>query len=114
MTATNLTRNGLTDWLVQRLSAVILLAFIISILVFYLSNQPGLDYLTWRGYFSSWPMKIFTLIALLSLLGHMWVGLWTVITDYIKPFVLRVLSYTLLLGFVLVVLVWVGLLIFSL
>lgn len=114
MSSTNFARNGLSDWLVQRLSAVVLLAFVLGVAGFYAYSQPHMDYETWRGYFSSWGMKIFTFVALFSLLGHIWVGLWTVITDYIKPLSLRMLCYALLVLFVVVLLVWVGMVVFSL
>jgi len=35
-------------------------------------------------------MKIFTIAVLLSILSHAWIGLWTVITDYIKPMILKI------------------------
>lgn len=117
MSSTNLTRNGLTDWLIQRLSAVILLGFVLCVVGFYAwhlyAHQP-ITYDLWRGYFSSLPMKIFTVIALLSLLGHLWIGIWTIITDYIKPLVLRLLLQSSLLLFILTLLIWVGLVVFSL
>jgi len=34
-------------------------------------------------------MRIFSLLALISLGLHAWVGLWTITTDYIKPAALR-------------------------
>ncbi|MBE8183069.1 MAG: succinate dehydrogenase, hydrophobic membrane anchor protein [Candidatus Portiera sp.] len=117
MSSTNFTRNGLTDWLVQRLSAVVLLGFVLYVVGFYAWHSYlaiTMTYDLWYGYFSSLPMKIFTLIALLALLGHLWIGIWTIITDYIKPLVLRLLLQSLLLLFVLAILIWVGLIVFSL
>ena len=34
-------------------------------------------------------MQVFTILTLLSLLAHVWIGLWQVLTDYIKPVGLR-------------------------
>ena len=113
MSSTNFTRNGLTDWMLQRLSALVLLAFVLCVTGFYSWYQP-INYDLWHGYFSSMPMKIFTFVSLLALLWHLWIGMWTVITDYIKPVALRLLLQSLLLLFVLTVLVWVGLIIISL
>lgn len=115
--STNLSRSGLTDWLIQRLSAVILLAFVFCVVGFYAwHSYPtySLTYELWHAYFASLYMKVFTVIALLALLGHVWVGLWTIITDYIKPLFLRLLLQTLLLLFILTLLIWVGLVVFSL
>lgn len=79
---TNLGRNGLSDWLVQRVTALVLLAytlFIVGVLVVY----PDLQYEQWRALFSLTVVKGFTLAAFLSLAMHAWVGLWTVSTDYL-------------------------------
>ena len=34
-------------------------------------------------------MQVFTIITLLSLLAHVWIGIWQVLTDYVKPLMLR-------------------------
>ena len=34
-------------------------------------------------------VKVFTLLALLSLVVHAWIGVWQVLSDYIKPAFLR-------------------------
>lgn len=98
---TNLSRSGLSDWIIQRLSAVLLAAFTIFLVVFLLSN-PGLQYEQWQALFSQGWVKIFTLLTLLSLVGHAWVGLWTVATDYIKPAFIRFL-FLLVVGITLLV-----------
>ncbi len=91
---TNLGRSGLSDWLIQRISAVVIAAYFLVIMGFLFSHN-GLDYLTWKSFISSMPMKIFSLFMLLALVGHAWIGLWTISTDYIKPLVLR-LSFQLI------------------
>lgn len=80
---TNFGRSGLSDWLMQRVSAVILLAYTLFMLGFFLGTS-NLDYLTWISLFQSTWMRIFSLLALLSLAAHAWIGLWTVATDYMK------------------------------
>ena len=77
----NLTNSGLGDWLLQRLSAVILAVYIIFILRFLLTN-PSLNYETWHALFNTTWMKIFSTISLTALITHSWIGIWTVITDY--------------------------------
>jgi succinate dehydrogenase / fumarate reductase membrane anchor subunit len=37
------------------------------------------------GFFSSAFTKVFTLLALVSILIHAWIGMWQVLTDYVKP-----------------------------
>lgn len=81
--ATSLTSTGLRDWLVQRVSAVVLAAYFIFLLVFFILH-PQLQYSAWQQLFASNWMRVFTFLALLSLIAHSWVGIWTVLTDYIK------------------------------
>lgn len=80
--ATSLGRNGVSDWLIQRVSAIVLLLYSVF-LVAYLVTTPNLDYPTWRALFDQLWMRIFSLMALLSLAGHSWIGLWVVVTDYV-------------------------------
>ncbi|WP_114416327.1 succinate dehydrogenase, hydrophobic membrane anchor protein [Marinospirillum perlucidum] len=81
---TNFGRSGLSDWLMQRVTAVILLVYTLFLVGFFLGNSD-LDYLTWTALFQATWMRIFSLLALVSLAAHAWIGLWTVSTDYLKP-----------------------------
>ena len=75
--------GGLYDWMMQRLTAIILGAYTVFLIVYLLVN-PGMEYEQWKGLFDGPPMKIFTLLALLSVVGHAWVGMWTITTDYLN------------------------------
>lgn len=79
---TNLGRSGLSDWLVQRVTAVVLLAYFIFIAATLLFN-PDLQYAQWVAFFDRLPVKVFSLAAILSLAMHAWIGLWSVSTDYL-------------------------------
>ncbi|SEM51713.1 succinate dehydrogenase, hydrophobic membrane anchor protein [Halomonas caseinilytica] len=102
---TNLGRSGLSDWLVQRASAIVLALYTLFI-VGYLLFSPGLDYATWSGLFAQTWMRIFSLLAFVSLAAHAWVGLWTVTTDYIKPTGIRVAAQSIIILAIFVFLVW--------
>ena len=80
---TSLGRNGLYDWMIQRVTAVVLAAYSIFLIV-YLVINPDLSYEQWSGLFQQTWMRIFTLLSILSLAAHAWVGLWTISTDYLK------------------------------
>ncbi|MDD7804418.1 MAG: succinate dehydrogenase, hydrophobic membrane anchor protein [Endozoicomonas sp. (ex Botrylloides leachii)] len=80
---TNLSRSGLYDWVLQRLTAVILGAYTVFFLGYIMLN-PDMDYSQWRHLFDQLPVKIFTLLTLLSLGAHAWIGLWTITTDYLN------------------------------
>lgn len=77
---TSMGRSGLYDWLMQRVSAVILLAYFL-----YLGGvlACGVDYGAWKELFSQTWMRVFSMLALVSLGVHAWVGLWVVFTDYL-------------------------------
>ena len=94
---TSFGRSGLYDWLVQRVSAVILAAYTIFIVVYLLLN-PDLDYQQWQTLFEYTRVRIFSLMALLALAAHCWIGLWSVSTDYIKPLLIR-LIFQIAMGF---------------
>lgn len=81
--ATGLTGSGVRDWVVQRLTAVILAIYMVVILGWFLCCADQISYQVWRDFMLSLPMKILGLLAILSLVGHAWVGMWTVFTDYI-------------------------------
>jgi succinate dehydrogenase / fumarate reductase membrane anchor subunit len=80
--------SGISDWLIQRISAVLMLAYVAFMLGFYLGH-PTLNYEIWHSLFSSLPMRICNVLVLLALLWHAWIGIWTVLTDYVKPVALR-------------------------
>ncbi|MHB1947323.1 MAG: succinate dehydrogenase, hydrophobic membrane anchor protein [Gammaproteobacteria bacterium] len=92
--------RGLTDWLIQRVSAIVMTVYFICIAVFLLMHSHT-AYYEWVGLFRSTWMKISTAIVVLSLLYHAWVGIWTVLTDYVKVVWLNwVLQVIVILGLV--------------
>ncbi|WP_237057592.1 succinate dehydrogenase, hydrophobic membrane anchor protein [Microbulbifer sediminum] len=101
-TVTSFGRSGVFDWLYQRVTAVVLLAYTLFIVGFiFFSDDFG--YESWSALFAQGWMRIFSLVALLSTIAHAWIGLWSVVTDYItnrtlgpKATVLRVVIQLLL------------------
>ncbi len=86
---TSLTGNGLKDWLIQRVSAVYLLGYLLGLLGYFGMHRP-LDYVQWSALFHCQIVKIATVLALLMILLHAWIGIWTVTTDYLRNMGLRV------------------------
>ncbi len=88
--ASALGRNGIHDWLLLRAAALVMTLYILYIIGFLVMSGP-LTYDIWRGFFASPFTKIFTSLALLSVLIHGWIGMWQVLTDYVKPIAMRLL-----------------------
>ena len=115
--ATGLTGSGSRDWIVQRISAVVLAVYSVVLLGFFLTHGD-VTYLEWSSFMTSLPMRLFSLVAVLALAGHAWVGMWTVFTDYITSGKmgesapkLRLVLQTLMIIAILVFLFW-GIMIF--
>jgi len=87
---TGLSRTGLSDWLIQRVSAVVLGLYVL-VLAWFFVCADDLTYVQWYQFMMSKPMKIFNVLALVALAAHAWVGLWTVATDYIKSTCIRLI-----------------------
>jgi len=80
--ATSFSRSGLSDWIIQRFTAVLLAAYTCFIVGFLVLN-PDLTYEQWSALFSNSFVRIFSFVVLLSIVAHGWIGLWVVLTDYV-------------------------------
>jgi succinate dehydrogenase / fumarate reductase, membrane anchor subunit len=80
--------QGLQDWVIQRVSAILMVVYSVG-LIAYIVCHPGFSYAEWHGLFAHMWMKVATLLVLSGLMYHAWIGMWTIFTDYVKPFVLR-------------------------
>lgn len=80
---TSLTGNGLSDFLLQRVSAVIMALYTLCVLGFFLAN-PEVTHAQLTAYFASTPMLLFNTLMVLATAAHAWIGMWTVGTDYIR------------------------------
>ena len=95
---TSFGRSGTYDWLVQRISAVVLLAYIMF-LVIYIATADTLTYAEWSYLFAQTWMRVFSLGALLALCAHAWIGMWTIATDYFTAMTLGTAATTVRLLF---------------
>lgn len=75
---------GLKDWLAQRITAVVLLVYTF-VVIGAVSLGAAANYDQWAGLFSQAWFKIITLLAMLALCWHAWVGVRDIYMDYIKP-----------------------------
>ena len=108
--ATGLTGSGLRDWTMQRISAVVLAVYSVVMVGFFLLNGD-ITYEKWVTFIMSMPMRLLSLLAIVALAVHAWVGIWTVLTDYIKSTGLRIVLQAAMIIAILVYLFW-GIMIF--
>ncbi|HAO59843.1 MAG TPA: succinate dehydrogenase, hydrophobic membrane anchor protein [Psychrobacter sp.] len=108
--ATGLTGSGSRDWIMQRISAVVLAVYAVVMVAFFLFNG-SVGYEQWVMFIMSMPMRLLSLLAIVALAVHAWVGMWTVFTDYIKSTGLRIVLQAAMIIAILVYLFW-GVMIF--
>lgn len=96
---------GVRDWLLQKITSVIIMAYSIVICLFWMSHAE-IGFSSWKALFQHPGMQLLSSLFLISLCGYSWVGLWGVVTDYIKPPVLRSSIQIILLVLNLLYLMW--------
>ena len=94
---------GLRDWLVQRITAVIMLVYT-AVILSVLSGLPRLDYWQWKVVWQTPVVRYATVLVVICLLLHAWVGVRDIFMDYIKDPGLRLTLYVLTIG----ALIWYG------
>ena len=87
-TILSVSHTGLRDWMYQRLSALYLGIFFIAFII-YLMFHSDLSFAEWHTLFSSNFIKVISILFLLALMVHAWIGTWTIFTDYVKCSILR-------------------------
>jgi succinate dehydrogenase / fumarate reductase membrane anchor subunit len=75
---------GWKDFLVQRVTAVVMAVYTLLLLAVLLWNG-GIDYALWKALFASAAFKLATFVFMLALLWHAWIGVRDVWMDYVKP-----------------------------
>ena len=94
---------GLRDWLAQRVTAVVMAVYTL-LFVMALAGLPQFDYGHWQALWATPWMRYATILFVLSMLYHAWVGVRNIFMDYIKPPGLRLTLHVL----VILALAWYG------
>ncbi len=79
---------GLGSWLLQRMSAAIMIVYT-AIVVVYLLVAPPVTHDAWKQLFAQSWMRAATMLFVAAVLLHAWVGMRDVYMDYVKPIGLR-------------------------
>jgi succinate dehydrogenase / fumarate reductase membrane anchor subunit len=79
---------GLGDWLLQRLTAVVMLIYTMVVFIGVLLVPPR-TYADWHAFFSPTLFRVATMLFVAALLYHAWVGMRDILMDYLKSTALR-------------------------
>ena len=96
--------SGLKAWAIQRLTAIYIALFTLYLLLVLLFAGPA-DHAAWRAWIGGPVVSIATLLFIVSVLMHAWIGIRDVLIDYVHPIAVRAA----LLGLVALSLVALGL-----
>lgn len=94
--------RGFWDWIIQRVSAILVGAYALFLMGYFVIYQP-IYFAQWQSLYNHILMKCLTFLVIVSVLWHAWIGLWTVLTDYVhhKPLrlLLEIIIFLLLVGY---------------
>lgn len=94
---------GLRDWIAQRVTAVIMLVYT-AVILSAIAGLPVMDYYQWKVLWRTPVVSYSTVLFVLALLVHAWVGVRNILMDYVKDPGLRLTLYVLVIA----ALVWYG------
>ena len=96
---------GLRDWLMQRVTAVVMALYALA-MAGWLLLHPDLSYDTWTGLFAGSVVRTFSLLFLLSVYCHAWIGIRDIVMDYIKSASRRLVIYVMVILALLLYAIW--------
>ena len=96
---------GLRDWLAQRITAVVMAAYLIVFGTYAAFVLPP-GYEAWAGLFAPLWMKVATLVVIVALVYHAWIGMREIFMDYVKPTWIRLFAYVLTILWLAACAVW--------
>jgi succinate dehydrogenase / fumarate reductase membrane anchor subunit len=85
---------GVSEWLLQRLTAAIMAAYTVAAFGYVLYRKPA-SYADWTALFSGNAFRVFTMLFIAALLYHAWVGMRDILMDYVRPTGIRLFAQTL-------------------
>jgi succinate dehydrogenase / fumarate reductase, membrane anchor subunit len=79
---------GLGDWLLQRLTAVVMAGYTVFVVLALILHRPT-HYAAWKATFSEMWFQVGTMVFVLALVYHAWVGMRDILMDYLRSTGLR-------------------------
>jgi succinate dehydrogenase / fumarate reductase membrane anchor subunit len=96
---------GTRPWLLQRLTAVVMAGYTFFIALALIVHRP-LNYAAWRSIFSEMWFQVGTMLFVMALLYHAWVGMRDILMDYLRDTALRLTAQCAVAFVLLFYLVW--------
>lgn len=96
---------GLREWLVQRVTAVVMAVYTL-IFAGYLLLQSPVDYDIWSALFANNVVRSFTLLFLLCMFYHAWVGMRDIVMDYVKSAGVRLVMHVAVILVLILYAIW--------
>ena len=87
---------GVRDWLAQRVTAVVMAVYTLFFLMV-LASLPAIDYAHWSALWSLPVTRYATLLFVLSVLVHAWIGVRNIFMDYVHHTGVRLVLHVLVI-----------------
>jgi succinate dehydrogenase / fumarate reductase membrane anchor subunit len=104
--------SGMRAWLLQRLSSVYMLAFIVVALVWY-AMTDAISFTAWRDLLGQPVIAVAVVLFFCSLLIHAWIGMRDVLIDYVPIMGLRLVILLGIAVFLIAMGIWVAFILIS-
>ncbi len=96
---------GLGDWLLQRLTAVVMAVYTVVFAGCILYRPVG-SWVEWHALFTGTFFRLFTMLFFAALLYHAWVGMRDILMDYLHATGIRLAAQALVGVVLLLYLIW--------
>lgn len=98
---------GVKDWLVQRVTAVLMTLYLIALAGVLFSVTPQ-DYAAWKGIFNHQGMRIATFVFFMCVFWHSWIGMRNILMDYVHSTAIRLTAQIVVVTALLFYWVWIA------
>ena len=97
--------DGIGDWLVQRLTGVVMAIYTVVLLVAFVTGQ-NFSYEGWAGLFARQWFKLLSAATFFGMFYHVWVGMRDISMDYIKNMGVRLILQVIFVLWLIVCAAW--------
>lgn len=104
--------SGMRAWLLQRLSSVYMVVFIVVVLLWY-AMSDAITYAAWRDFLANPVIAVAVALFFSALLLHAWIGMRDVLIDYMPIMGLRLIILLGIAVFLVAMGIWVAFILIS-